>query len=103
VTFWCLNFINIERLIKTTYYDENLGRNFPKKIFLSSTLKPNLPFDTRTEKIAYSFLFTVVIYFGFKINHEAINYRNPRGMAYVYFMYVAGTAHLALAFALLIK
>ena len=103
VSFWVVNYLHMERLFLTTYQDENLGRNFPKKIFVSSTPKPGLPFDTRAEKIAYSFLFTAVIYFGFKINHEAINYRNARGMAYVYFMYVAGTAHLALAFALLIK
>jgi hypothetical protein len=68
ITFWILNYINIHWLVKTTYYDENLGRNFPLKNFFSSTLKPNLPYSTKTERIAYSFLFTAVIYFGFKIN-----------------------------------
>jgi hypothetical protein len=103
LTFWILNYIFIEHLIKHAYFDESLGQNFPNRMVPNSSPDSSQPFDNRSERAAYSFLYTAVIYFGVKINHEAVNYRNAWGMAYVYLMYVSGTAHLALAFALMVR
>jgi hypothetical protein len=99
VTFWAINYFNIERLLRNTYHDKSLGENF-RPLVIDIHNSGSIPIS---ERLSYSFLFTAAIYFGFRIHHEAINYRNGRGMTYIYFMYVAGTAHLALAFALLVK
>ena len=103
LAFWIINYLNIEKLLRNTYHDKNLGESFQLLVISPFSSNSNPLFRTKSERISYAFIFTASIYFGFRINHEAINYRNGKGMAYIYFMYVSGTAHLALAFALLVK
>lgn len=79
--------ISYPRWVLTFYRDDELGKNFGRS-FKDS--------DTHRSKIYFLFL-TAIIYFGLKIKHSAVDYKNKKGVAYVYFMYLMGSIHLAFA------
>jgi hypothetical protein len=95
--FLLINIKNISKLYKSVYRDSELGEVFFKenlnKYFASD--KPN--FNNWKFRITYSIFYTASIYFGFKLKHNAINYRNFRGMMYIFLMYAVGSIHMAFA------
>lgn len=101
VLFWIINSFRINRLVSNTYYDCDLGGNFidlPKsKESLNEYLRKG------SNRVRYSFFLTIVIYFGLKIKHEAINYGNGPGMAYIYLVYLLGVFHVAYAVGFLLR
>ena len=92
--FWLYNYYNIQKLWDYMYKDTELGSNF-------KNLTPD--FETGKNLLAFSFFYTAVIYFGFKLRHDSVNYDYTRGLLYLYFMYAVGTVHMAFAFSYILS
>ncbi|MFD2937078.1 hypothetical protein [Spirosoma flavum] len=89
--FFFINMLVIDKLYSSVYKDEDIGKAFAKwsgRVPILNVLK---------YRISYTFFFTAMIYFGLKLNHEAINYKNLWGLFYLYFMYLVGSIHIAFA------
>ncbi|RYC70019.1 pentapeptide repeat-containing protein [Spirosoma sordidisoli] len=96
--FLAYNYIALNRLWGTMYKDNELGKAFLKRHAHTAP-----PVQYGWERFAFAFFYTAVIYFGFKIRHEAVNYKNTRGLLYLYTMYAVGTLHMAFAFSYIIS
>lgn len=95
--FWLINIFRIKYLYNEVYRDEEIGATFLEKHKEKYGLSDELEFKDRKYKASYAFFYTATIYFGFKLKHEAVNFANPRGMAYLYLMYALGAIHVAFA------
>lgn len=110
-TFWLVTAINLGKIIETVYFDAELGKNFlkldPDSENITNAKKAQIQNDMLKQimdyRIAYSFFMTAVIFFGFKIRHEAVNYKNGGGMAYIYAIYLVGTFHVAYTIGYLLR
>ncbi|WP_149241508.1 hypothetical protein [Dyadobacter sp. 32] len=101
--FWCINFLKIRHIVTHIYFDGDLGGNFVNVPQLKNDTLFEVRLDKASDRWSYSFFLTAVLYFGLKLKHEAVNYRNGGGMAYIYFMYFVGLFHVAYAFAFFFK
>jgi hypothetical protein len=97
--FLTYNYWQIERLWSKMYQDVELGGNYRGKAGNS----PTPIFKNWQKRFSFTFFYTAVIYFGFKIRHEAVNYNYTRGLLYLYFMYAIGTIHMAFAFSYILS
>lgn len=97
--FLMYNYWQIERLWSKMYRDSELGSNFKDQA--SSSPKPI--FKNWRKRFSFSFFYTAVIYFGFKIRHDSVNYNYTRGLLYLYLMYAVGTIHMAFAFSYILS
>ncbi len=106
--FWLASFYNLQYIIDNVYYDPELGRNYIIDIKYDGKLskreiqRRNIDIILNN-KLAYTFFFTAVIYFGFKIRHDAVNYQNFKGMIFIYALYLTGTFHVAYAIGYLLN
>lgn len=91
--FLAYNYVAIERLWSRMYQDTELGSNFRNK----AGNGPKPIFRNRWKRFSFVFFYTAVIYFGFKIRHDSVNYNYTRGLLYLYLMYAVGTVHMAFA------
>ena len=96
--FLTWNFFHINSLWETMYKDKELGEVFRKRGIPAGPTK-----EFSWQRFSFSFFYTAVIYFGFKIRHEAVNYNNTLGLLYLYLMYAVGTIHMAFAFSYILS
>jgi hypothetical protein len=90
ILFTILNFLFIDRLMSNTYKEDSVGENF--KLLYSRQI-------TTREKFLYSIFYTAKIYFGFKLDFGAINYKNAAGFTYIFLIYIVGLIHVTFAVA----
>lgn len=92
LAFFIFNLINLKWIISKVYFDSELGKNFigehEKEFYLEKVTLD------KSFKIKYAFFITSVIYFNLKINQEAINYQNTKGILYFYLLYATGTINV---------
>jgi len=103
VLFWFVNFRYLEWIINSVYYDSDLSKNFSKKNGGDPNATVEFKLNSIREKFSYSFFLTTNLFFGLKVKHEALNYKNFPGMLYIYFMYLLGTFHVAYTLAIILK
>lgn len=101
--FWLINFIKIIEIVRHFYFDGDLGGNFVKSYNSGEELASDLKSGNRSNRLYYSFFLTAVLFFGFKIEHKAVNYQNGLGMAYIYLVYLVGLFHVAYAVGFLLN
>lgn len=90
--FLTYNYFRLPQLWNRMYKDPELG-----KVFRKARASIQVPEEHGSKRFAFAFFYTAVIYFGFKIRHEGVNYDYTRGLLYLYFMYAVGTLHMAFA------
>lgn len=97
LVFLSINIIFIKTLYENVYRDNELGEAFFDKK-LKKYFKAEIPsFSDWRFRITYCIFYTSSIYFGFKLKHSSINYRNFGGMMYVFLMYSFGSIQIAFA------
>ncbi|RYC70020.1 pentapeptide repeat-containing protein [Spirosoma sordidisoli] len=99
LSFLTYNYWHIERLRSKMYQDSELGIHFKDQAGNS----PRPVFKNWRKRFSFVFFYTAVIYFGFKIRHESVNYNYTRGLLYLYLMYAIGTIHMAFAFSYILS
>ncbi|WP_373331578.1 hypothetical protein [Salmonirosea aquatica] len=82
------------------YQDPELGIVF-RKNKTKEPIRP--PVKHGLQRFLFTVFYTAVIYFGFKLRHESVNYKHGILMAYLYFMYGVGTIHMAFAFSYILS
>lgn len=75
--FLLYNYIRIKTLWTKMYKDPELGSNFREE-----WEDVNLNFKNRWQRFSFTFFYTAVIYFGFKLRHDSVNYNYTRGLLY---------------------
>ena len=98
ICFLTWNYFRLLTLWTYMYKDHELGKVFRKP---RTHIEP--PKVHGWKRFSFAFFYTAVIYFGFKIRHEAVNYEYTRGLLYLYLMYAVGTIHMAFAFSYIIS
>ena len=92
--FFCvINFLNLDSLIKKVYFNADLGKNLHNAQTveeLITTFKSN-----KWAKFKYILQYTGTIYFGLKVNHEALNFDKLGWIFYYYLVYLIGIFHVA--------
>lgn len=89
--FFLINTLCIKWLYNKVYQDNEIGKVFSEK----QNVKPML--NKLSYRISYTLFYTAVIYFGLKLRHESVNYKNIWGLLYLYLMYIVGAIHVAFA------
>lgn len=93
--FTLINYLTIERQLRKLYFDPEIGRNYrDANVNTATKMISSFSRDWR-KKLAYTLHYTGVVFFGFKVKHEALNFRSFGWIAYFYFMYIVGLLHLA--------
>lgn len=90
--FFLLNIFLIPLMIKSVYYDDELGKNYTpgqSRDQLIQRLKSNKIF-----RIKYAFFYSSIIYFNIRLRQECINYQNFFGLLYLYLFFMLGTIHV---------
>lgn len=95
--FLSINIKYIPNLYKNVYRDSELGEVFFKDKLNKYFVKDKPNFTNWKFRVTYAIFYTASIYFGFKLKHSAINYRNFGGMMYIFIMYAFGSIHIAFA------
>jgi len=92
--FSIMNWFLFEYLNQNVYKIEKVWNNYLES---KEGLKKN-GISSRTRKminiLPYSFYYTSLIFFGFKMNTDNINYRNHIGLFYLVFLYLVGIVDL---------
>ncbi len=91
VGFFLLNLLLIRWLVKSVYFDPELGRQFSEDTSRPVILRQLHRWRFRA---AYTLFYTAVIYFNIRLSHEATNYKNFGGLVYLYTLYAVGTLHV---------
>lgn len=86
ILFVFINYLKLDWMVKHVYNEGSYGKNFRLKYENN---------ESRYDRFSYSLFYTAMIFFNFRLDSKAVNYKNLKGLLYLYLIYVIGTIHVA--------
>lgn len=83
--FTSINFLRLKPLIQNVYPIEGIKKRLPTSI--NESISPALKWSTR---LNLAFYYTVILFFGLKLDVSKLSFEKPRWLLYIFSIYVTG-------------